>query len=240
MTRRKALLRRMARTVIAPFTDLRTSTHPAYLGPPGALIRDIYGKISDVPGWFNVDDAAHFHLILEMQSAMNLRGDLFEIGSYHGRSTALMARSLRDGERLVICDAFELDIDDGYTNVHPPSPELVIANVQRANPGLDPARIEIHPCLSNDLKLDPAQRFRFVHIDGGHSAEQVHFDLSLVEPHVLDGAVIAVDDYGHADWPGVTEGVDRHLRERPRFTVLADLNRHGDQGRKLYLKYQSA
>jgi hypothetical protein len=49
------------------------------------------------------------------------------------------------------------------------------------------------------------------------------------------GGVIAVDDYGHRDWPGVIAGVDEFLRQRPHFEVLADLNRHGALGRKLYL-----
>ena len=48
----------------------------------GNIITDVFEKIRRMPGWFNVDDCAHFTLILEMQSRFGLVGDIFEIGSY--------------------------------------------------------------------------------------------------------------------------------------------------------------
>ena len=212
---------------------LRASTARRDIGEPGPLITDLFEPIKDVPGWFNVDDCGHFFLILSLQSASGLPGDLLEIGSYHGRSTAVMARCLGPGERIVVCDAFQADTDDRYAQK--PSPENLLANVERVNPGLDRDRIVIHPCLSNDLKLDDKERFRFIHIDGGHSAEQAYFDLQLCTRYLLPGGVIAMDDYHNERWPGVAEGTDRFLKENPQLRVLADLNRHGALGRKLYL-----
>lgn len=199
----------------------------------GPLARDVFARIRSIPGWFNVDDCAHFHLVLSMQTTMGVTGDLFEIGSYHGRSTAAMASRLAPGERLVVCDAFEADTSDRYAN--PPSPEALLRNVCDVNPGLDPSHIEIHACLSTELEIPAERRFRFAHVDGGHSHELALGDLVLVAPHVLPHGVIAVDDHDHPGWPGVTTAVAAFQEAHPEFHVLADLNRHGARGRKLYL-----
>ena len=48
--------------------------------------------------------------------------------------------------------------------------------------------------------------------------------------------MIAIDDYAHPDWPGVTEAVDRFLgTHAATHRVMADLNRHVAKGRKLYI-----
>lgn len=217
---------------------LRTSTEVADIGTPGPLIRHVFDPLKHVPGWFNVDDCAHFHIVLAMQTSMGLHGDMLEIGSYHGRSTAMMATRLAPGERLVVCDLFESDQGDHYANR--PSPENLLANIRLVNPALEPSRIKIHKCLSNDLVLQADERFRFIHVDGGHSAEQAHFDLTLCGKHLLPGGIMVMDDYHSPDWPEVTTGTDRFLAGHPDFSILADLNRHGATGRKLYLLKSAA
>jgi predicted O-methyltransferase YrrM len=212
---------------------LQESTSYADIGEAGPLVKDIFSKIKDVPGWFNVDDCGHFFLTLSYQSAMGLKGDMLEIGSYHGRSTALMAKCLQPDERLVVCDAFESDTHDSYANK--PSPENLISNIERLSPLINRELIVIHKGLSNDLCLDSGEMFRFIHIDGGHSAEQAYFDLNLCSKHTISSGIIVMDDYHNKRWPGVTEGTDRFLSENHDFVVLADLNRHGALGRKIYL-----
>jgi len=219
-----------------PPEDLRESTRYSDIGEPGPLIRDVFSTIKTIPGWFNVDDCAHFFLLLSYQSVMGLNGDLLEIGSYHGRSTALMAKCLQPGESIVVCDAFRSDTEDPYSNK--PSRGNLISNVRRVNPSLGIERIVIHECLSNDLHLEAEQQFRFVHIDGGHSAQQAYSDLELCSRHVLMSGVIVVDDYYHQDFPGVAEGTNAFLQRADGFSILADLNRHGALGRKLYLVHR--
>ena len=229
----RRIIRRSQGKKLTHSAYLRESTSYADIGEAGPLIRDIFSRIKDVPGWFNVDDCGHFFLVLSYQSAMGLKGDLLEIGSYHGRSTALMAKCLQPEERIVVCDAFESDTDDNYANK--PSPENLVSNIERLSPGINRNRIVIHKCLSNDLHFDSEEMFRFIHIDGGHSAEQAYFDLNLCSKHTTPSGVIVMDDYHNKQWPGVTEGTNRFLNETHEFVVLADLNRHGALGRKLYL-----
>ncbi|MCP4196618.1 MAG: class I SAM-dependent methyltransferase [Proteobacteria bacterium] len=203
---------------------------------PGPLISEVFDLIKNLPGWFTIDDCVHFYLVLSLQSAYGIEGDLFEIGSYYGRSTAMMAYCLRPGEKIVICDAFDLEIEDHYNQQ--PGPGDVIDNIQRVNPELMAGMVEIHACLSSDMVLADDRRFRFIHIDGGHSQDAAMNDLLLCRKHVLPGGVMVVDDYHNPDWPGVTQAVDAFLAANADFTILADLNRHGAVGRKIYLQKQ--
>jgi hypothetical protein len=210
---------------------LRESIRYSDVGQPGPLINDVFRKVRDIPGWFNLDDCGHFCLVLSLQSAVGVKGDLLEIGSYYGRSTAVMAKYLRANERIVVCDAFRPD--DQYPD--PPSPQALLLNIERLNPAVRHDRIIIHECVSSELHLAAHEKFRFIHVDGGHSAEQAYADLQLCSKHVLPHGIIVVDDYHHRDYPGVAQGTDKFLAGTDAFVVLADLNRHGARGRKLYL-----
>ena len=197
---------------------------------------EVFDQIKTIPGWFTIDDCAHFYLALSMQSAYGIRGDLFEIGSYHGRSTALMAYCLQPGETIVICDAFEGDTTDSYQDK--PTPRQLTDNLLRVSPDLDLECVDIHACLSSEVSFAETVRFRFVHIDGGHDRETALGDLILSSRHLLPGGIIVMDDYQNEQWPGVTLAVDEFLAAHKEFVVLADLNRHGAIGRKIYLMKQ--
>jgi len=203
---------------------------------PAPLVVDVFYRIRTIPGWFNADDCAHFHLVLSMQSMNGLRGDLLEIGSYHGRSAAVLASRLQPGERLVVCDAFEAPVDDPYPTIC--TPQQLWSNLKILVPELDRDTVEVYSCWSRELRLHAERRFRFAHVDGGHRMEDALYDLRLCAQHIVPGGVVAVDDYQHFRYPGVTEAVHSFLAERADFSVLADLNRRGAIGRKVYLHRQ--
>jgi predicted O-methyltransferase YrrM len=207
-----------------------TNFHPEALD---SELSSVFRRLAQLPGWFNVDDCAHFSLILGMQSLLGLPGDLFEIGSYHGRSTCILARGLRPGERLHVCDPFDLGVEEQYGDA--PTVARLMANLHSVLPGLDDAQIVTYRSASEHLRLEPAQRFRFVHVDGAHAHAVCLQDLRLSARHLLPFGVIAVDDYAYPQYPGVTFAVRDFLTEHPHYEVLADLNRHGAGGRKLYL-----
>jgi hypothetical protein len=46
---------------------------------------------------------------------------------------------------------------------------------------------------------------------------------------------MAIDDYAHPAYHGVTDAVNKFLDGDKSFRILADLNRSGALGRKLYL-----
>jgi predicted O-methyltransferase YrrM len=52
-----------------------------------------------------------------------------------------------------------------------------------------------------------------LYVDGDHTKEGARRDIEAWAPHLAPGAVIAVDDYGHPDWPGVGQAVDELVAE---------------------------
>ncbi len=52
-----------------------------------------------------------------------------------------------------------------------------------------------------------------LYVDGDHTREGARRDILAWAPHLAPGARIAVDDYGHPDWPGVGEAVDDLVAE---------------------------
>jgi Methyltransferase domain len=205
---------------------LRTDTTFAPGAELAPRVREVWDVASALPGWFTVDDCAHFALVLELQAALGVRGDLLEIGAYHGRAACVLAYHARAGERVVLCDRFDT-CGDAYPDQT--TPERLRAAVTRSNPR---AELEIQACDSSALAL--TRPIRFAHVDGDHTLAGALADLRRCAAALAPGGVIAVDDYHHRDFPEVTPAVDAFLAEQ-ELRVLADVNRHGAVGRKLYL-----
>jgi hypothetical protein len=64
--------------------------------------------------------------------------------------------------------------------------------------------------------------FRFVSIDGGHTAELVFHDLEVCTPVLREGGIIALDDLFNFLVPGVMEGINAYfLRHKPALAPFA-------------------
>jgi hypothetical protein len=192
---------------------------------------ELFVQLADVPGWFTYDDLAGFLLILRYQSALGISGDVLEIGTYYGRSTCALARGLTGGQRLVVCDPFL-----GYRSDESGPTEIGLrALVHRTNSDLDPDALVIHVALSRDLDLPADLQLRFAHIDGSHDYTDALADLRLAYAQLVPGGVIALDDHDHPQWPDVSAAARDFLADAPDMSPVADMNRRGESGRKLYL-----
>jgi hypothetical protein len=58
-----------------------------------------------------------------------------------------------------------------------------------------------------------ARPIGLLYVDGDHTREGARRDIELWAAHLAPGARIAVDDYGHPDWPGVGGAVDELVAE---------------------------
>ena len=112
-------------------------------------------------------------------------------------------------------------------------PETLLRNVRSVVPDLHNDSIQIIEGLSTEITLADDQRFRFAHVDGGHSYETALSDLELCAGHMIAGGIIAVDDYENYAWPEVTPAVNEFLKRRTDVSVLMDINRQGAIGRKI-------
>lgn len=204
--------------------------HPLAL--PGPLATE-FSLIQQIKGWFTFDDDVHFTMCLELQSHMGLVGDILEIGCYHGRSTCVLARHLRKGERLVICDIFAGDSGEQYND--PPTVDTVRRSILSFAPGIEPEQLDFRECRSDQLELTENDKFRFVHVDGAHQTSVALNDIRLAACHLTDLGIVVVDDYQHCNFPGVSLAVEEFLETSPDFRVLFDLNRREEEGRKIYL-----
>lgn len=191
----------------------------------------LYEKVESIIGFFNYDDAQHFWLLLKMQNALGISGDLFETGTWKGRSSAFLSFFLEENEKLLLSDVFSSPATDKYPEY--PSIDQVKSAICSLNPGVE-NRLVFYPGLSRSLNIPKQIKIRFAHIDAGHSYEECTSDLDKITPHIIVGGIVAVDDYDHPDWPEVKPATDDWLNRNPQFRPLASLNRAVAKGRKLY------
>lgn len=192
-----------------------------------------YNRVEKIRGFFNKDDAMHFALLLGYQDIAGTKGDVLEIGSWFGRSTAFIASYIGANGRLIVCDAFELESRDQYHR-RPNLAEFQY-NIKHCVPDFDLSRLLIYPCLSAQFEPPADAQLRFAHIDGGHGYDEAMHDLRLVAELMVPGGVIVVDDFAHPRWPDVRRAVDAFLTEDPRFGLAASLNRWQATGQKAYI-----
>ena len=197
---------------------------------PGTGLQ-MFRKVASVEGFFNHDDAQHFSLLLKMQTAMGIRGDLLEIGTWKGRSASFLAFHLQPGEKLYLNDVFANPAIDTYSTY--PEIDEVRSTILAFSPEVGNQLVFLKGD-STKMALPASAQCRFAHVDGGHSVEECYSDLAKVAPLVIPNGIVAVDDYDHPDWPGVKPATDRWLSESPQFRTIGDLNRAGAKGRKLY------
>ena len=174
-----------------------------------------YLEIKDkIGGWITPGAAELFAWVDQIQRREGISGNLFEIGVHHGKTSILlayMADSVK--ERLGVCDVFDR-VEKNVTNSGRGDREIFLDHFMTyvGNPSF----LKIFGKSSSELLLDElGTGYRFFHIDGGHSEEEVFGDLCLADSALLERGIIAIDDYFNEIWPGVSEGVCRFMIERP-------------------------
>jgi hypothetical protein len=179
-----------------------------------ADIRDYLRSTAGVKGWFFPIDVSLFGAIDEIQKMEGVKGNLFEIGVHHGKSTVLLAKFRQADESLGVCDIFEeqgLNKDASGKGDR----EIFLGNM-RTLAGVEEGAFKVFSKSSSDLgEEDTTGACRFFHIDGGHWPEIVFSDLKTADRALLPEGVVAVDDVFNPNWPGVGEGFYRFTSEFP-------------------------
>jgi hypothetical protein len=190
---------------------------------PGFLQRYLQA-FHHIEGWFEFDAALLFMALNQQIRAEGLDGDVLEIGVYHGLSTIALATLRSEGKKLVVVDPFEnsqesniamygkgirAHFERNFASFYPDAPFLNVI----ARPSS-----EVTP---QDLSADGGKRFSFCHIDGGHSREETCGDLRLCNSVLMEGGLLAIDDYFNPQHPGVCEGaVEFYLENRDTLQPL--------------------
>jgi hypothetical protein len=169
-------------------------------------------KVDAIPGWFGFHSYALWRSLLDFQRAENLRGDLFEIGVWQGRSAAVLASYCRDDETLHLCD---LKVDGEAVRA-------AFESVAAAN-----RKVVAISAPSSELagRLDLRalhQSVRWMHIDGEHTGAAVYGELELAHQIVRPEGLVVIDDFFSPRYPANTTEAVRYLEKNPfHFRLLA-------------------
>lgn len=196
-----------------PSPALPGASPSALCTPPAPTSFERYLELhADTDGWFSRESAAVWDALLSAQRAQGVAGHLLEIGVWHGKSAALLVQHARpEREDCLLVDLY---LDQ----------PRVEATLRRTGADLDCVRLL--RCDSRRLHVDPLvaegyRAFRFVHVDGEHTAEAVASDLALAAALLSVDGLVVVDDFFNWMYPQVTQAVFRHLREQPdQFALL--------------------
>jgi predicted O-methyltransferase YrrM len=144
--------------------------------------------------------------------------EIVELGVFQGRTALQLAWGAEqgNGNHVTAIDPWELEgnvYDPPFTdrgsriqafhNVE----SLGYADKIRLVQGFSHDEAEVWPYVGEDSKVG------LLYVDGDHTEEGARRDIVAWAPHLAPGAVIAVDDYGHPDWPGVGRAVDTLVAE---------------------------
>src|SRR4051794_6026794 len=171
------------------------------------LPTDLYQRFlqlfDNTPGWFYHESAGIWDTLLSYQEATNNIGNMLEIGVYQGKSAGMLALHRRGEESCVLVDVLPL------THVR-----------HRIEQAVPDAKCEYLQEMSQFLLRHPfvreaARDFRWIHIDGEHSAQAVSNDLALAETLLSDRGIIVLDDFFSPCYPQITQALFRFLEANP-------------------------
>jgi Methyltransferase domain len=182
-----------------------------------------YRNRRKIKGWLSEIDNTIIEIILVHQNKIDIRGGTAEIGLHHGKSFIPLCLHLKTGERAYGIDLFEnqrLNFDASGNG----SKDRVIKNLARF--GIEQDSYVLDGRSSDQVKSQDIQelagKIRFFSIDGGHWEEIVENDLNLASELLIDGGVIAIDDYLRPDWPGVASGFHAwYLANKSEYQIFA-------------------
>jgi predicted O-methyltransferase YrrM len=148
--------------------------------------------------------------------------EIVELGVFQGRTALIMAWGAKQGHGAHVTgiDPWELEgnvYDPPFTDVDSRRwAEYRIRELGYSD------RIELIQAFSHEVaenwgsRTDDGEnpkKVGLLYVDGDHTKEGARRDIESWAPHLAFGAIIAVDDYGHPDWPGVGEAVDELVAE---------------------------
>lgn len=147
--------------------------------------------------------------LADMAAQVTADHAIVEIGVFQGRTALLMAWGASQGHGAHVwgIDAWELEANTYDAPFKTPESRNQAHYNVKATGYAD--RVTLIQGFSD--KLAPqwdGLPIGLLFVDGDHTYDGARSDILAWAPHLAPGAVIAVDDYGHPDWPGVAEAVD--------------------------------
>ena len=174
--------------------------------------------IDFINGWFHKEEAQMFLWLDYIQKKENISGNLFEIGTFEGKSSLMLALMTNpEKEKLGLCDLYsEMDWDPEWGEVN----RKVIINHLKSFFD-DISFIKIYEKRSDKLADNECNNCRFFHIDGGHSEEDTLNDLKLASKSIIQKGLVIIDDLYLQNLPTVTDGIYKFLIDENSLVPVA-------------------
>lgn len=163
-------------------------------------------ELETISGWLEPEEA----LLLAKLASEVQNGRVVELGSYQGKSTVALARSISPGSRVIAVDTFRgspehqpgaayfdaatLDAE-GAVDTLP----ILLANLRRF--GLE-ARVEIWRADSAAAATRMRKPVGLLFVDADHLYARICDDLAAWLPLLSPGGIVVLHDVG--EWPGPT------------------------------------
>jgi predicted O-methyltransferase YrrM len=154
-------------------------------------VHDALDLVESIPGWLRPEDASKLY-----ELAHATAGPILEIGTYHGKSSILMATAITDANHDTI--VYTLDAD-----------RYVVAEAatEAERRGVADRIIFVRGTVGAFARAYPHLRPAVTFVDGDHSRAGVQRDLAVLETLVPKGGVLLFHDFNDPsnDDPGCTE-----------------------------------
>jgi predicted O-methyltransferase YrrM len=139
---------------------------------------------------------------------------IVELGVFHGKTALVMAMAARTGGGAHV---WGIDAWDLPGNTYGPPFTDAVTRV-RAYAHVKTQGLVDQVTLVQGFSIGEAARWSgprigLLFLDDDHSHGAVRANVRAWSPHLAAGAVLAFDDYGHPDWPGVAKAVDEMVVE---------------------------
>jgi predicted O-methyltransferase YrrM len=177
-----------------------TSAGASELAP--SIFQRYLDRYADTPGWFWKDAIAVWDSLLCFQKKAGITGNFLEIGVWKGKSAILSAMHAATEESCVLVDP--LPLVEAKAAIGEFKPENVLY-----------LEIKSTELLQTNIMGGDGRSFRWVHIDGEHSAAAVLEDLKIATTLLSERGVIVVDDFLSPLYPQVSRAVFHHLESCP-------------------------
>ena len=163
-------------------------------------------KIDAVHGWLSREAAALMDFLFagQLQLGTPLAG-LLEIGVWKGRTSALMARHLRSGEGIWLVDSA------------PQQTEITQSLQSVVGERFNQLSIQLVPGTAREARRSLGDKcFRYIHIDGEHTAAALRGDLALSLQVLEPAGLIVIDDIFNDLYPQLARGLFAFLDQEGR------------------------
>jgi hypothetical protein len=182
------------------------------------FLQDYFARIDSIEGWLQPSAALLFMAYQQVIAQAIPAGHVLEIGVHHGRSAVAVAALRGPGKQFYAIDLFEEQQQKNVSRSGLGNRATFLRNMGSFFGG---DTTFVRPIAAASADLHPGDLggarggFTFCHIDGGHSAKETYHDLDLCRQISVPGGLIALDDYFHAGFPGVSEGAIRFMIDHP-------------------------